>query len=152
MNQGRAVIVPRGRRGANGEEEHNFSRRPVSKTVGDAFELHALRYLTRQGFVLLARNVRYRGGEIDLVMRAADGTIVFVEVRSRMRTDYGGALASVGARKRGRLMLAARLFLARYAARGARPVMPPCRFDVVAFDGGKLTWVVDAFGDDARLR
>jgi putative endonuclease len=124
----------------------------MSKNLGDAFELHAVRYLTRRGLTPVARNVRYRGGEIDLIMRAADGTIVFVEVRARSRADYGGALASVGARKRARLILAARLFLVAQAVRAPRRTLPPCRFDIVAFDGGRLTWVVDAFGDDSRLR
>lgn len=183
MNDERAVIVPRRRRGeahgasgsrdthraarpnesggANGQSRtagdgargrDNFCCRPVSKTLGDAFELHALRYLMRRGLALIARNVRYRGGEIDLVMRDRDGTIVFVEVRSRRRIDYGGALASVGARKRARLILAARLFLVARAGHVAGRAPPPCRFDIVAFERGKLSWVPDAFGEDRRLR
>ncbi|WP_323073094.1 YraN family protein [Mycetohabitans endofungorum] len=130
----------------------NFSRRPMSKRVGHVFESYALRHLSRHGLALVARNVRYRRGEIDLVMRTTDGTIVFVEVRARNRSDYGGALASVDVRKQYRLMAAARAFLATRLAGGRLRAVPPCRFDIVAFEGGQLTWVVDAFSEDPRLR
>ena len=77
----------------------------------------------------VARGPRARGGEIDLVMRDPDGTLVFVEVRVRRDARFGGAAASVGAAKRQRLVFAASHFLRRLAS------PPPCRFDVVAVDG-----------------
>lgn len=88
-----------------------------------------------------ARNVRFRGGEIDLVM--TDGVeLVFVEVRSRASTRFGGAAASVDRRKQQRLALAARLFLmGRF---GHRP-WPACRFDVVAIEGERVDWIRSAF-------
>ena len=110
------------------------------KAAGDAAEDRALHHLLQAGLRLVARNYRTPGrggGEIDLVMR--DGaTLVFVEVRRRGRADYGGA-ASVGAAKRRRIVFAARLFLLRYAA------PPPCRFDVVAVQEGRLQWLRAAF-------
>jgi putative endonuclease len=124
----------------------------VPRYIGDVFESHALRYLSRHGLALVARNVRYRRGEIDLVMRAADGTIVFVEVRARHRADYGGALASVDARKQRRLIAAARVFLATQLMGRRMRTMPPCRFDIVAFERGRLTWIVDAFSEAPGLR
>lgn len=130
----------------------NFLRRSVSKRIGSVFESHALRYLSRRGLKLVARNVRYRRGEIDLVMQAADGTIVFVEVRARHRADYGGALASIDVRKRFRLIAAARVFLAARLDSGRTRALPPCRFDIVAFDRGKLRWIVDAFSEEPGLR
>ena len=91
---------------------------------------------------LVARNVTCRGGELDLVMRDRDGTLVFVEVRARANGRFGGAVASVGLEKRRRLVRAARYYLAAHGSASA------CRFDVVAFEGGRLVWLRDAFRAD----
>ena len=117
----------------------------MSKETGDAGEALALAHLLQQGLCLVRRNYRVargprsRGGEIDLIMRDADGTLVFVEVRSRAQHAQGGAAASVGSAKRRRLVFAARHFLRGLAT------LPPCRFDVVAIDGGKIEWLRAAF-------
>lgn len=79
------------------------------------------------------------GGEIDLVMRDSDGTLVFVEVRRRSGGAHGGAAASVGWGKQRRIVFAARHFLLRWRA------PPPCRFDVVVVDGDRLEWLKAAF-------
>jgi uncharacterized protein (TIGR00252 family) len=77
-----------------------------TKQQGDAAESRALAWLLARGLRLEARNYRVargphaRGGEIDLVMRDADGTLVFVEVRQRRGSGHGGAAASVGGVKR----------------------------------------------------
>lgn len=114
----------------------------TTREAGAEAEAQARAYLERQGLQLIQRNYRTPGrggGEIDLIMRAPDGTVVFVEVRHRGCASYGGALASVGAGKQKRIVLAARHFLAQLGA------LPPCRFDVVAFEGGRLDWVQGAF-------
>lgn len=113
---------------------------PRQRAGADA-EARAEAHLSDRGLSTIARNVRYRGGEIDLVMR--DGSEwVFVEVRSRAHHAFGGAAASIDARKQAKLALSARLFLlARF---GQRP-WPACRFDVVAIDGGRLQWIRAAF-------
>lgn len=125
-----------------------------SRAAGARFEGHALDFLRRQRLVLVARNVHCRGGELDLVMRERDGTLVFVEVRARARREYGGAAASVGWHKQQRLLRAARHFLATHAGRetqaGSGNGVPPCRFDVVAFERGRLVWLRDAFRADDR--
>ncbi len=117
----------------------------MSKETGDAGEALALAHLLQQGLSLVRRNYRVargprsRGGEIDLIMRDADGTLVFVEVRSRAQPAQGGAAASVGSAKQRRLVFAARHFLRGLAT------LPPCRFDVVAIDAGKIEWLRAAF-------
>jgi putative endonuclease len=116
-----------------------------TKAEGDRAEALALAHLQRHGLALVVRNYRVargpraRGGEIDLILRERDGTLVFVEVRARGGSAYGGALASVTARKQQRLLLAARHYLARLNA------MPACRFDVVAIEGEHLQWIRGAF-------
>ena len=101
----------------------------------------ALRYLEAQGLELVDRNVRGRGGELDLVMRDGE-TLVIVEVRKRSHPGFGSAAESVDARKRAKVILAARELLAR------RPALAclPARFDVVAIDGGNhVEWIRAAF-------
>ena len=122
---------------------HNFSDGARSKSVGAAFEAHALTFLQRQRLRLVARNVVCRGGEIDLVMREPDGALVFVEVRARAHGGYGGAAASVVWQKQRRIVRAAQHFL--LAHHGATPA---CRFDVIAFERGRLVWLRDAFRAD----
>ncbi|WP_241295023.1 YraN family protein [Burkholderia stabilis] len=120
----------------------NFSGAARSKPVGAAFEQRARQFLERRGLVFVAANVTMRGGELDLVMREPDGMLVFVEVRARRSARHGGAAASVGWRKRRRLVAAALQFWARHGAGAA------CRFDVVAFEAGRLVWLRDAFRTD----
>jgi putative endonuclease len=114
------------------------------RQAGQAAEDAALAHLQGSGLALLARNVRYPFGEIDLVMLAA-GTVAFVEVRLRRSTAYGGAAVSVDAGKRRRLALAAQAWLGENRAHARLP----CRFDVVAvtMQDGRLhsEWIPAAF-------
>jgi putative endonuclease len=101
---------------------------------GNAGEDEALAHLQRHGLQLVERNFRCKGGEIDLIMQ--DGAaLVFVEVRQRSGGGFGGALASVTPAKQRRLLHAAQFYLLRL-----KP-LPPCRFDLVAIDAGKLSWL-----------
>jgi len=71
--------------------------------LGARGEKLAARHLRRQGFKILYRNFRgRRGGEIDLVCRDRD-TLVFVEVKTRTREDFGRPLDAVGVRKQRRI-------------------------------------------------
>lgn len=112
--------------------------------LGNAAEAAACEHLRQQGLQLLARNVRYPFGELDLVMLAA-GTVAFIEVRLRRSLAFGGAATSVDAGKRRKLALAAQAWLG--ANRGY--AKSPCRFDVVAVtpgdDGLRCEWIPAAF-------
>lgn len=116
-----------------------------TKAAGDSAETLALAWLQARGLVLVERNYRVargpgaRGGEIDLILRDRDGTLVFAEVRARRSAAQGGAAASVGAAKQRALVFAAQHYLLRC------PVLPPCRFDVLAVDAGKVQWIRGAF-------
>ncbi|WPB57846.1 YraN family protein [Xylophilus sp. GOD-11R] len=114
----------------------------TTKQRGDAGEQRALAHLAAAGLRLLERNYRTPGrggGEIDLVMRDRDGTVVFVEVRQRAGRAHGGAAASVSGVKQRRIVFAARHYLSRLR------VLPPCRFDVVTLEGERLEWLQAAF-------
>ncbi|WP_166212074.1 YraN family protein [Cognatiluteimonas telluris] len=114
---------------------------------GAHVEAAARDYLLAAGLRPLASNATYRHGELDLVMRDGDG-VVFVEVRYRSGTDFGGGAMSIDARKRRKLVLAAQLFLASHR----RLADAPCRFDVIVADGDpaapNITWLRDAFRAD----
>lgn len=106
------------------------------------WEQRALLFLQQHKLHLLARNYRCKTGEIDLIMRAPDATLIFIEVRARTHPDFGGAAASVDKFKQQRLLRAAAHYL-QYL-----PDTPRCRFDVVAFENGRLTWYQNAFSAD----
>ena len=121
----------------------------TSSQRGLQAETQALTYLQAAGLKLLERNYRTPGrggGEIDLIMRDRDGTLVFVEVRSRNTLEFGGAAGSVVVSKQRRIILAARHYLLKYV------VLPPCRFDVVcvqsvaqANTAPRIEWLKAAF-------
>ena len=129
-------------------------RRTPRRIRGDAVEAAALAHLQARGLRLISRNAAARDGEVDLVMldaHARDGhAVVFVEVRYRASSAFGGGLASVDAGKRRRLVRAAQAFLQRHPEHADAP----CRFDVVVASGDPATpvleWLQDAFrADDA---
>jgi len=103
-------------------------------TIGRRGEELAERHCRRLGMRILARNLRTRTGEIDLVAEDGD-TIVFIEVKTRQRPTIE-AWEAVDERKRRRIAEAARAFLARNEALAARP----CRFDLIVLGcrAGKL--------------
>lgn len=117
--------------------------RADSPGLGEAWEARAAGFLEQQGLTIVARRYRCRLGELDLV--ASDGRgLVIIEVKAR---GHGGrALASIGARKRRRIINATRHFLMRHSEWHDRPI----RFDVIGFDEidssrPRMRWVKSAF-------
>lgn len=112
---------------------------------GQQCEQQARRWLEASGLRFVAANVRFRGGELDLIMR--DGREwVFVEVRFRRNDRFGGAAASVTWQKQRRVRHAAACWLAR---RGESLDSVACRFDVVAVTGSQVDWLRNAFTAEA---
>jgi putative endonuclease len=107
---------------------------------GEPAEELAAAFLEREGLRILERNYRCKLGEIDLVAKSGS-TTVFVEVRARASEAFGGAAASITAAKRGRIIRAARHYLARHQSE------PACRFDVVLVRGAeqRIEWLPGAF-------
>ncbi|MGE0349353.1 YraN family protein [Hydrogenophaga sp.] len=127
----------------------------TTKARGDAAEALALAHLQGHGLRLVQRNFRTPGrggGEVDLIMREPDGTLVFVEVRQRASSRQGGAGASITSVKQRRIVFAARHFLLRLGSE------PPCRFDVVLIEGpagaaeaAHIEWLRAAFDAPAAF-
>jgi putative endonuclease len=97
--------------------------------AGRRGEDHALAYLLAKGYRLVARNFRHRRGELDLIVDAPDGTLVFVEVKSNRALTAGRPLERVDGRKVRRLQRLAQRYCALHGQeqRGMR-------FDVVGVD------------------
>ena len=102
--------------------------------LGAQAEAAAAQYLQQQGLRIVARNWRCRQGELDLIAREGD-TLVFVEVRQRASAGFGGAAASISARKCSKLLAAAQTYLQTL------PSIPPCRFDAICIDGPRMEWL-----------
>ena len=108
---------------------------------GAQAEQLAVQYLQQQGLKLIVQNYRSRFGEIDLIMQHGT-TVVFIEVRLRRNAGFGGAAASIDARKQQRIISTAQQYLAGLAR------IPACRFDVVLLDdaeGRNMQWLKNAF-------
>ena len=114
--------------------------------LGNEAEAAARAYLITQGLRVILENFRCRSGELDLV--AFHGQVlVIAEVRMRTQSDYGGAAASVGLRKRARIVSATKYLLLTHPWLARYPV----RFDVVALDRAgrqeptRIEWIRNAF-------
>lgn len=115
--------------------------------LGQRGERYARQYLTAQGLRFVDHNVRFRVGEIDLIMQHAE-TLVFIEVRVRSGSSHGGAALSVNRRKQQKFVKAVK----RYCLTQQIPSRKPLRIDIVALcpiadDDFEVEWIRDAFSE-----
>lgn len=110
------------------------------KKLGDLAEQRACEFLQAQGLELMTQNYRAACGEIDLIMRAGD-EIVFVEVRSRAKKDYGTPIESINKNKQIKMIKTSLIFLQQ---RNWLDKVS-CRFDVIGISHDHLEWIQDAF-------
>lgn len=126
------------------DKEQSTPKRSPAQQRGDIYETQAREHLQSSGCVILGHQLRCPVGELDLVMR--DGsTLVFVEVRQRASSTFGGAAASVTCTKQRRVLRAARWFMRQLVEQHFGGATPHCRFDVLAFEPTGLVWHRDAF-------
>lgn len=120
----------------------NLTKQSSSNTSdqGRVYERRAETHLVKQGLKLLLRNYSCKHGEIDLVMRDAD-TLVFVEVRFRKHSQFGGAVASITPSKQEKVRRSAEHYLVSKRLYEKHPV----RFDVVALSEKQCEWIKGAF-------
>ena len=113
-------------------------------TRGKRAEQQAERWLRRQGLRSVARNVRCRLGELDLIMMDGD-ILAIIEVKQRASAAFGGAAASVTRHKQRRIVAATRWWLSSHPDQSERVI----RFDVLALDGPapqpQIHWINGAF-------
>jgi putative endonuclease len=115
--------------------------------LGARGEDAAVELLRAGGYRIVARNHRCPRGEIDVIAEK-DDLLVFVEVRTRATSAFGGPEETVGARKQRRVIAAARDYLAQRRGRAKA-----ARFDVIAVvdgpQGPALTHIENAFDTSA---
>ncbi len=99
-----------------------------TQALGRYGEELAAQHLVRAGMTVLVRNWRCRQGELDLVARDRDGTVVFVEVKTRAGTGFGQPAEAVGRVKARRLRVLACCWLLENRQAGG----PELRFDVIS--------------------
>lgn len=101
---------------------------------GSMFEQQACQFLQQQGLVLIAQNWQQpKVGELDLVMLETGqtwSTLVFIEVRQRLRSSFGDAALSVTKAKQRKIIKTAKYFLQQYPEYAHFE----CRFDVIAYN------------------
>jgi putative endonuclease len=127
-----------------------FWRRIIpAPKLGRLGERRAAWFYRLRGYVIVARNVRSRGGEIDLIVRRGR-TLVFVEVKTRQSLTAGAGYDAVDARKQLQLVRLASQWLARHPHPGE------IRYDVLSlFWNGRrfvVTHIADAFRSVADAR
>lgn len=115
--------------------------------AGLAAEKLAATFLTNHGLKLLTQNYHCRFGEIDLIMQDAK-TLVFIEVKLRSSSHFGGASASITPQKQQKLILAAQHYLQTQKIGDVS-----CRFDAILMhskilkntDLQQIEWIRNAF-------
>ena len=109
---------------------NNFwhSRSMSTTAVGNQGEELACRYLQKQGYKILKRNYRIRGGEIDIVAKDKD-YLVFVEVKTRYSHEYGLPVESITPWKIKYLLKTAQFYLLKIGWKDG-----PYRLDMVSID------------------
>ncbi len=130
--------------------ERRAGARTARTRLGQAAEDAAARFLADQGAQVLLRNYRCRCGELDIIALCGE-ELALVEVRTRSSEAFGGALASVDAGKRRRLIRAAARLLQE------RPDLARLRvrFDVMAVAeplgaAPRIDWIKHAFSCASR--
>ncbi|MCK4306771.1 YraN family protein [candidate division WOR-3 bacterium] len=108
--------------------------------VGASGEACAESYLKNNGYVILAKNYRFKRNEIDIICEKK-GVVVFVEVKKRWGDKFGSPIEAVTPEKTKNIMFVAQQYLSN------RELLEKCeaRFDVIGLEGDKLTHIEDAF-------
>ena len=127
------------------KKDLDSSKKQTTKDIGEHTEAIAKDYLQSQGLSLIEKNYHCRGGEVDLIMQEQD-TLVFVEVKYRQSTHYGGAAAAVSAPKQKKIKHCVTFYLHQ---KGLNEYNTPCRLDVVTLEGNlqepQIHWFKNAF-------
>jgi len=125
--------------------KHTAKKGITTIDKGQATELFAQHYLSAQGLTFIDKNFHCRQGEIDLIMRDGD-TYIFVEVKYRKNSSFGGAIAAISPSKQKKVKHCVTFYLQQA---GLNEYNTSCRIDVVALEGNiinpEVTWLKNAF-------
>jgi putative endonuclease len=111
------------------------------RIVGNNGELLALDFIVNKGFTIIEHNYRFgRLGEIDIIAQK-ENLIVFIEVKTRFSKRFGGALYSIGPKKRNRILKTAKKFIAAKDKLFTKETI--FRFDLITIENNTITWLED---------
>ena len=114
----------------------------MSRKIGSNFELVAQEYLKKRGYKIVAANVTYGFGELDIIAKDKE-TLVFIEVKYRSRTEMCSPFEAVTKAKQKKIIKAAEAYLQKITP------IPFCRFDVISVAGNpehpEIEHLIDAF-------
>ena len=110
----------------------------MRQRIGKEAETLARTYLEGHGLKFIAKNVKYRFGEIDLIMKSLH-TFVFIEVKYRSSKLFGGALSAITEQQKKRLQLSALHYLQ------LNNIDAEARFDVIAIESKQIHWIKNAW-------
>ena len=111
------------------------------RATGKRYEDFTAAWLAEQGFEILERNFSCRMGEIDIIAREK-GTLVFIEVKFRVSLSCGFSEDAVNPAKQRKIRRVAEYYLTGHPWEAESD----CRFDVAAFENGRLHYYRDAYG------
>ncbi len=115
------------------------NHRPEHLQRGEQAEKQACEFLLTQGLQLVCKNFACKYGEIDLIMQE-EQTLVMVEVKFRSSSQFGGAIASITAKKQRKIIATTQYYLATHNLKNN------IRFDVVALEPNTdINWIKNAF-------
>ena len=121
-----------------------LSAKHDNKKKGRFAELHAMAFLQRKGCTILAKNYRYLNGELDIVAKDSQETILFVEVKSVWTADKGSPASRITPQKQFRIWKTAAHFLHHHGGQNQKS-----RFDVICMDRSEgkaeIRYYTDAF-------
>ncbi len=100
-----------------------------TKIIGNAGESKAADYLTSKGFLIIERNFRTNGGEIDIIA-VKDDIVVFVEVKSLPNGGPELLQNELNSRKLQRIVKTSKRFLLKHRQYSNSYV----RYDVIVID------------------
>jgi putative endonuclease len=124
-----------------------FSNNQTTKECGDISEELAKHYLEQAGLYFITGNFHSRQGEIDLIMKDQQ-TLVFIEVKYRKNSAFGGAISAIPYKKQQKIRQCAKFYLQQHEL---NEYNTDCRFDVMALQGKQnehdieITWLKNAF-------
>lgn len=117
-----------------------FKLKSVNQNRGEAAEIAARQHLEQQGLRFICANYTAKTGEIDLIMQD-QSSLVFIEVRYRGSSHFGGAISTIDHKKQMRIQKTAQHYLVTNNLFEKCPV----RFDVVAMSSSETQWIKGAF-------
>ncbi|MGC8615579.1 MAG: YraN family protein [Desulfurella sp.] len=116
-------------------------RKLLNFIFGKKCEYIAVKYVKAQGYVVLSRNFRYKGGEIDIIAKNGN-VLIFVEVKGRRNLSFGSAKEAVDQNKQKRIIEGSKLFMLK---NNLNENDYNIRFDVITIENNKIEWLQDAF-------